>query len=47
MEFHKWQLNTIEKMVPWEKQIYVDLLAKHVKEQNEKARDLAAAQRRH
>ena len=28
-------------MVPWEREIYVDLLVAHIKEENEKARERA------
>jgi hypothetical protein len=26
-------------MIPWEREIYVDLLVSHIKEENEKARE--------
>ena len=33
MQFHKWSLNEVENMVPWERYIYVDLLEAHLKEE--------------
>ena len=29
-------------MIPWEREIYMDLLVNHIKEENEKARERAA-----
>lgn len=36
MQHHKYNLNDIENMVPWEKSIYVTLLVNYIKEENEK-----------
>lgn len=43
MRHHKYNLNDIEGMMPWEKFIYVDLLKQHIKHQEDLARDQAAA----
>tara|TARA_A100001015_G_C14754690_1_gene618971 strand:+ start:453 stop:590 length:138 start_codon:yes stop_codon:yes gene_type:complete len=39
MQHHKYSLSEIESMVPWEREIYVDLLVSHIKEENEKIRE--------
>lgn len=36
MQHYKWPLEYIESLPPWERQIYVDLLQKWVKEENER-----------
>ena len=41
MQHHKYSLTELENMVPWEREIYVDLLVSHIKEENEKARERA------
>lgn len=45
IQHHKYNLNEIESMIPWEKLLYVDLLTQYIKQQEELARDQAAAQR--
>ena len=39
MQYHKYSLSDLEEMLPWEREIYVELLMKHIKEENEKLRD--------
>ena len=39
MQHHKYSLGELENMVPWEREIYVNLLVQHIKEENEKARE--------
>ena len=41
MQNHKYSLTDIELMIPWEREIYVDLLTTHIKEENERARERA------
>jgi len=36
MQHHKYSLSELENMVPWEREIYVALLNKHIKEENER-----------
>ncbi len=36
MQHHKYSLAELEKSIPWERDIYLGLLSKHVKEENEK-----------
>jgi hypothetical protein len=35
MQDHKYSLNDIEMMIPWEREIYVTLLIQDMKEQEE------------
>ena len=41
MQHHKYSLTELENMIPWEREIYVDLLTTHIKEENEKTRERA------
>ena len=36
MQHHKYSLTEIENMIPWERDIYVDMLITYIKEKNEK-----------
>jgi hypothetical protein len=36
MQHHKYSLTEIENMIPWERDIYVQMLANYIKEENEK-----------
>jgi len=38
MQHHKYSLTDLDKLMPWEKEIYVSLLPNHIKEENEKRR---------
>ena len=38
MQHHKYSLTEIEAMLPWERDIYVSLLIRHIKEENERKR---------
>ena len=38
MQHHKYSLMDLDKLIPWEKEIYVSLLQNHIKEENEKRR---------
>ena len=46
MQHHKYSLTEIENMMPWERDIYVDMLITWVKEQNEKQKEREANRRR-
>ena len=39
MQHHKYSLGDIENMMPWERDIYVNLLQQHIKEENDKIRE--------
>jgi len=36
MQHHKYSLREIESLMPWERDIYVNLLTSYIKEENEK-----------
>jgi hypothetical protein len=39
MQYHKYSLSELEEMLPWEREIYVEMLMQHIKEENEKIRE--------
>jgi len=41
MQHHNYSLSDIENMMPWEREIYVDMLVNYIKEQNEKRKQEA------
>lgn len=45
MQFHKYSLTEIENMLPWERDIYVELLKEHIEEEELKAKQDANKQR--
>ena len=38
MQHHKYSLEEIESMLPWEREIYVGLLMQYIKDEKEKAK---------
>ena len=36
MQHHKYSLTELENMIPWEREIYVDMLLNHIEEENKK-----------
>jgi len=36
MQHHNYSLSDIENMMPWEREIYVDMLITHIKEENKR-----------
>jgi hypothetical protein len=36
MQHHNYSLSDLENMLPWEREIYVDMLLEHIKEENKK-----------
>ena len=38
MQHHKYSLEEIENMLPWEREIYVCLLMQYIKDENEKVK---------
>jgi hypothetical protein len=36
MQYHKYSLTELENMLPWEREIYISLLNKHIAEENER-----------
>jgi len=41
MQHHNYSLSDIENMMPWEREIYIDMLINHIKEENEKRKQEA------
>ena len=39
MQHHNYALSDIESMMPWERDIYVQMLLEHIKEQNKKNKE--------
>ncbi len=35
IQHHKWSLTELENMLPWEREIYLSLLSKHLKEEKD------------
>ncbi len=38
MQHHKYSLTELDNLIPWEKEVYVNLLKNYIKEENEKRR---------
>ena len=36
MQHHNYSLTDLDNMMPWEREIYVDMLLDHVKEENKR-----------
>ena len=36
MQHHKYSLTELENMMPWEREVYVEMLVQYIKEENEK-----------
>jgi len=39
MQYHKYSLSELENMLPWERQIYIDLLVKYLEEEKERLKE--------
>lgn len=39
IQHHKWSLSDIENMIPFERQVYVMLLQRWLKEENDRIKD--------
>jgi|TARA_B100001113_G_C21066333_1_gene603572 hypothetical protein len=44
MHHHKWQLDYVDNMIPFEKEIYVNLLMQFLKEEERRAKEQQARQ---
>ena len=42
MHHHKYSLTELEEMLPWEREIYIGLLMKYLREEEERSRQQAA-----
>ena len=36
VQHHKYSLTELEDMMPWEREIYINLLSQHIEEENKK-----------
>ena len=45
MQHHNYSLADLENMLPWEREIYVDMLITYIKEENEKEKQRKAKQK--
>tara|TARA_B110000858_G_C17615152_1_gene386322 strand:- start:259 stop:393 length:135 start_codon:yes stop_codon:yes gene_type:complete len=36
MQHHKYSLSEIDNLIPWEKEVYMDMLIEHLKEEKER-----------
>ena len=39
MQHHKYSLTELDNMMPFEREVYVQLLINHIREENERLRD--------
>lgn len=39
MQHHGYSLTDLENMIPWEREIYIILLEKHIKAENERLKE--------
>jgi len=39
MQHHKYSLTELNMMIPWEREIYVNLLIQYIKDEQDKARE--------
>lgn len=46
MQHHKYSLTEIENMMPWEKDVYVNMLVQHLKEEKERLEHLEKNRKR-
>lgn len=46
MQHYKYSLSDLENMMPWERQVYIDLLKAYIRDEEQRARDQALANRR-
>ena len=40
MQHHKYSLNELDEMLPWEREIYIAMLVQFIKEENERKKKL-------
>ena len=39
MQHHKWSISEIEEMMPWERQVYIDLLKDWIKQKEQEIKE--------
>ena len=40
MQHHNYSLSDLENMMPWEREIYVDMLINHIQEENKRNKEI-------
>ncbi len=40
MQHHKYSLTELENMLPWERDVYVNMLIQHLEQENEKLKQM-------
>ena len=40
MQHHNYSLTELENMMPWEREVYVDMLTTYIKEENKRIEEL-------
>jgi hypothetical protein len=45
MQHHKYSLTELNNMIPWERDVYVQLLVKHLEEEEKRQKSAEAKQR--
>jgi hypothetical protein len=45
LQHHKYSLTELENMMPWEREVYVNMLVKFIKDENERLKQQQAQQR--
>ena len=43
MHYHKWSLEALDSLLPWEKEIYVGMLMQHLKEEERRYKEQQAS----
>ena len=46
MQHHKYSLTELEDMMPWEREIYINLWSQHIEEENKRMEQERAKQKR-
>ena len=39
MQHHRYSSSELESMIPWEREVYVELLLKHIKDENKRIKE--------
>jgi hypothetical protein len=45
MQHHKYRLTELDNMLPWERQVYIDMLVKWLEEENNRLKDSQKARK--
>jgi len=39
VQHHKWDLEQLENLIPWEREVYVQMLIEYIEEENERIKN--------